>query len=111
MKLRGTTEIHFNEKATRLEDASRGKTYFGLTTPFSETVETNIPRNFHQLIDKHFPEKNNLWKIFNRKKVKVSYGCMPNMGAINSAPNKKILEDSKLLKRGPFNCCRGKRDN
>lgn len=67
-------------------------------------METNIGRKFLQLIDAHFPENNKFHKIFNRKTVKVSYGCMPNMGSIISSHNKTILEDRKPLEIGTCNC-------
>ena len=89
----------------------RRKDILWFNPPFSKTVETNVGRKFLQLIDKHFPENNNLQKIFNRKTVKVSYGCMPNIGAVISAHNKKILEDRKTLERGPCNCNRENREN
>ena len=89
----------------------RRKDILWFNPPFSKTVETNVGRKFLQLLDKHFPQNNNLRKIFNRSTVKVSYGCMPNIGSIISSHNKKILEDRKPLERGPCNCNRTNRDN
>ena len=72
--------------------------------PFSKTVQTNIGKKFLQLIDTHFPPSNKFHKIFNRKTIKVSYGCMPNMGSLINAHNKKILEDNVPMQRGGCNC-------
>ena len=46
---------------------------------------------FHNRIKKHFPPNHNLYPVFNKKNVKVSYSCMPNMGSIINNRNKKIL--------------------
>ena len=58
--------------------------------PYSQIVETNVGSKFLFLIDKHFKNKP-LGKYFNRKNVKVSYSCLPNVESIISSHNKKIL--------------------
>lgn len=40
---------------------------------------------------KNFPKNHHLHKIINRKTVKLSYSCTPNMYAIISAHNLKVL--------------------
>ena len=94
----------------RARNRIRKKDIIWFNPPFSKTVETNIGRKFLQLIDKHFPRNNNLHKIFNRKTVKVSYGCMTNMGSIISSHNKKILQERNPLERGTCNCQRRHRE-
>ena len=54
-------------------------------------LKTNIGRKFLALIDKHFPKGHMLYPLINRYKVKLSYRCLPNMGAIISQHNSKIL--------------------
>ena len=57
--------------------------------PFSQNVQTNVAGKFLSLITKHF-ESSELKKYFNRKTVKVSYSCMPNMETIIKSHNRSI---------------------
>ena len=60
------------------------------------TVKTNVGHKFLKLLDKHFPKGSPLYPIFNRKKVKLGYRCLPNMGAKIDKHNSKILgQDSE----------------
>ena len=43
------------------------------------------------LIDKHFPTRHKLHKLFNRNNVKISYSCLPNIKSIINSHNRKIL--------------------
>ena len=63
--------------------------------PFSRGVSTNIGKIFLKMIDKHFPKRNQLHKVFNRNTVKISYSCTRNMKMIIQAHNKKILNKRK----------------
>ena len=56
-------------------------------------VTLHIAKDFLNLVDKHFPKKHKLHKIFNRNNVKVSYCCLPNFGNIINSHNKRILSD------------------
>ena len=94
--------LQYNPPSPRRRTRRRNIIWFN--PPFSKTVQTNIGKKFLQLIDSHFPPSNKFHKIFNRKTIKVSYGCMPNMGSIINAHNKKILEDNSPLQRGGCNC-------
>ena len=82
----------------------RKKEVIWFNPPYSRTVQTDIGKKFLRLIDKHFPRTHRYHRIFNRKTVKVSYGCMPNIGSIISSHNKKILNDKKPLERDGCNC-------
>ena len=79
--------------------------------PYSKTVETNIGKKFLALLDKHFPRGSKFHKIFNRNTVKISYGCMANMGAVINAHNKKVLGERVTLEREGCNCQRGRYRN
>ena len=46
-----------------------------------------------KLVNKHFPRGSELYKLFNRNTVKVSYCTMNNMSSIISSHNAKILND------------------
>ena len=75
--------------------------------PFSANVKTNIGKRFFGILLKHFPE-GELAKIFNKKTVKMSYCCMPNMKSIISGHNKKILRGVKPAQPAKKDCnCRG----
>ena len=69
----------------------RKKKIIWFNPPFSMRLKTNIGRKFLALIDKHFPKGHMLYPLINRYKVKLSYRCLPNMGAIISQHNSKIL--------------------
>ena len=87
---------------TRRRNRKRNITWFN--PPFSKTVTTNVGKKFLSLLDKHFPRNHKFRKIFNRNTVKVSYGCMPNVGTIINAHNKKVLDDRITLEREGCNC-------
>ena len=61
--------------------------------PFSKNVQSNIGKQFLNLIDKNFPSNHPLRKIINRNTVKVSYRCMPNVKQKLSNHNFKIKEN------------------
>ena len=83
---------------------NRARNIIWYNPPYSKKVKTNIGRKFLHLLDTHFPENNRFRRIFNRNTVKVSYGCMPNIGAAINAHNKSILEEKQPLERGGCNC-------
>ena len=60
--------------------------------PYSKNVKSKIGHEFLKLVDKHFGNEGNiLKKIFNRNKIKVSYGCTKNIDQIIKSHNKDIL--------------------
>ena len=69
-------------------------------------VQTNVAKNFLQLVDKHFPKEHKLNKIFNRNTVKVSYSCMPNTSNIVKSHNRKILENKPIRSTARVCKCR-----
>ena len=58
-------------------------------------VQTNIGREFLNLVSKHFPKNHRYNKIFNKNNIKVSYSCTDNLQTIIKKHNRKILETSK----------------
>jgi len=74
--------------------------------PFSITVRTNIGRKFLALIDKHFG-RTRFAKNFNRNTVKISYSCMPNIEALISGHNRKILSEYRARTTGVVVPCPG----
>ena len=79
------------EKAKRTR--SRKIRYFN--PPYFSNVKTNVGAKFLSLIDKCFPKGHVLHKIFNRKTVKISYKCMPNMKCVIAGHNSKILKTNQ----------------
>ena len=62
--------------------------------PFSKNVKTNVAKRLN-LMDKHFPPKHKLHKIFNRNNVKVSYSCTSNILMIIKGHNNKLMSKEK----------------
>ena len=58
-------------------------------------VQTNIGREFLNLVSKHFPKNHRYSKIFNKNNIKVNYSCTDNLQTIIKKHNRKILETSK----------------
>ena len=73
--------------------------------PFSDTVATNVGKQFFRLLDKCFPEGHKLRKILNRKTVKLSDSCMPNMQQIISSHNKALLKSTNNADPEPARTC------
>ena len=99
--------LKYTPSSTNIGNArnrNRGRKIIWFNPPFSKSVETNVGEQFLRLLDIHFPEHDPLNKIFNRQKVKVSYGCMSNVRASINAHNKKILEEKDVLSVGDCNC-------
>ena len=63
----------------------------------------NVAKTILTIIDRHFPKDKRLSKIFNRKTLKVSYSCLPNVKQTISNNNHRLLQlhrvkESKLIK-------------
>ena len=73
-----TQQIEYQEERPKRK-RNRKRTITWFNPPFSKNVKTDIARRFLKMLDKHFPKKSKLHKIFNRSTVKVSYSTMPNV--------------------------------
>ena len=71
-------------------------------------MQTNIGREFLNLIEKCFPPNHKLRKLFNRNNLKLSYSCTPNIKQIIDGHNKKILRQNtpseEKITPKPCNC-------
>ena len=67
-------------------------------------MKTNIGASFLQLIDSAFPQTHPLRKICNRNSIKLSYRCTPNIGAVISARNSKLLAPPPTLEAKTCSC-------
>ena len=65
-------ELKYAERPNR-KKRNRQRNIIWFNPPFSKSVSTNIAARFLRLLDKHFPTRNKLHKIFNRNTVKVIY--------------------------------------
>ena len=72
--------------------------------PFNNYIANNIGKKFLKLIKRLFPPQHKLHKIPNRNSIKISYSCMPNMKAIITGHNKKLLEKESSQQSKPCNC-------
>ena len=83
---------------------SRKRNVTWFTPPYSAALKTAFGKEFLKLIDKNFPKNHHLHKILNRKTLKLSYSCTPNMYAIINAHNKKILMERTADENSRCNC-------
>ena len=58
---------------------ARKKNITWFTSTISKNISTNIRKFFQNLVNKHFPRRHKLHKIFNKNNLKVSYNCMKNI--------------------------------
>ena len=84
-----------NKKRTR----SRKVTWFN--PPYSMDVGTNVGKVFLNLLDQHFPPGHVLHSVMNRSTVKVSYRCLPNMGAQVATKNAKNMQNTDRERAKP----------
>ena len=94
-------ECGYNYKLVWIEEGAmqskkkkktRSKPKVWFNPPFGMNVQTNVGREFLALIDKHFPKGHPLHGIINRRTVKMSYRCLPNMGRKVANHNNKVLK-------------------
>ena len=79
--------------------------------PYSVNVKTNVGEKFLSLLDKHFPPGHPLHPLLNRRTVKVSYKCLPNMKSIIAKNNSKVLNSLDGQGNTEYGCnCRKKTD-
>ena len=81
-----------NKKEKKNSKRNRHRNVIWFNPPYSKNVETIGGKRFLKLLDDHlFPKNHKLHKIFDRKNVKVSYGCVDNFAQIIKKHNKKVL--------------------
>jgi len=83
---------------------NRRRNIIWFNPPFSKSVVTNVGKSFLDILARHFPNNNRFHKIFNKNNVKVSYGCMTNIGSKINTHNNTILGSNEPLERGDCNC-------
>ena len=71
--------LEFDPSATTNKRRTRTRKVIYFNPPYSINVKTNIGAKFLRLIDHHFPPGSPLHPLINRKRVKLSYRCLPNL--------------------------------
>ena len=107
LKQSGFSDELVYHKPTVQNKRRRKRNITWFNPPYSSNVATNIGRKFFNILDKNFPTKHHLHKIINRNTVKLSYCCMPNVGQILKAHNRKVLkqsQDDPNNQNAPCNC-------
>ena len=69
----------------------RGRNIIWFNLPFSSNVKTNVGKLFLTLLQKHYQQHHQCFKLFNKNIVKTSYSCMPNMKSIIRNHNPNLL--------------------
>ena len=87
------------------KNRSRNVTWFN--PPWNDGVKTNVGKRFLRILDISFPRDNPLRKLLNRNTVKIGYKCMPNMGALVSNHNNKLLKKDNISPNPGCNCTDG----
>ena len=96
-----TAKLTFNKNTSNKRKRKRNIIWFN--PPFNKGVSTNIAKRFLLLIDKHFPQRSTLHKVFNRNTVKVSYSCTANIEKIIKRHNKQKT-NSQTITQKECNC-------
>ena len=86
---------------------NRSRKILWFNPPYAANVSSNIGANFLKILDKVFTTDHPLHKIVNKNCIKVSYRCTPNLGAIISSHNMKLLNEDKVPQLNDKECnCR-----
>ena len=78
---------------TKHKKRNRNRKVIWYNPPYNINLKTNIAKTFLNLIDKHFHKNHPLNKIINRKNIKISYSCCPNIQSIINSHNRKIINE------------------
>ena len=101
-------QLTFNSQAQSQPDnqkrRKRQRDVIRFNPPFNKNLKTQLGKSFLSLITKHFPKNHILYPIANRKVLKISYSCTPNVGTIMAAHNKKLLNSPQQQKQTNCNC-------
>ena len=82
--------LKYTKEKVNCNKKSRKRKIIWFNPPYNMNLETNIGEEFLKLIDIHFPKDHKLYKIINRKNIKVSYSCTPNINSIISTHNRCV---------------------
>ena len=67
-------------------------------------VVNNLGKEFFKILKRNFPSGSQLYKIFNKNCIKLSYSCMPNINGIINRSNIAKLGTKKHKVIDKCNC-------
>ena len=73
------------------KNKNRKRKIIWFNTTFCKLANIDAGKYFLRLIDKHFKQDNILYKIFNRKTLKISYSCTKNISQIINSHNNELI--------------------
>ena len=92
------------KKKKKRKKKRKRKNVIFFNPPFCKTVATGIGRSFLDMVDRNFGINHPYHKIFNRKTLKISYSCMPNVKSRIMAHNRRILQEMETSEERSCNC-------
>ena len=100
------SKLKFKEKEANQNKnkKNRSRNIIWYNPPYSAALKTNFGKKFLELIDQNFPKSHNLYRVINRKTVKLSYSCTRNMKNVIQGHNNKILYPKQQTPTRPCNC-------
>ena len=98
-KIKFTERAHSNKKC-------RKRKIIWLYPLFHKGVATNIGKKFLTILNEYFPKGHKLYKIFIINSVKISYSCLPNMGARIAGLNKEKLKKASGQAKDEIDKCK-----
>ena len=102
--MRNVRNVEINQDNSNSRKRNRTNVLF-FNPPFNLYNGTNVGRIFRDLVQKHFSNGNDLGRLFNKNKLKISYRCLPNLKSKISSHNRQILfGDSEINIQGGCNC-------
>ena len=105
-------QLKYNPRVAKSGKKTRKRRVTWCNLPYSVDVETNVGREVLKLVDFHFPRGHILHSVLNRSTVKISYRCLPNMGADVAKHNSKLMKNSEGVPGKPppkCNCQKSKK--
>ena len=97
-----------SKENTGTKKRTRNRKIIYYCPPYSKSVKKDIGRKFLSLIDECFPKGSVLYKIFNRRKVKISYCTMPNIKNHIDKHNARILNKVEITEEDEQCNCKKK---
>ena len=88
-------KLEFQQEQANQRRRTRKRNIIWFNLPYKDIVSTDVGKRFFYLLEKHFPPRHRLHKIFNRNTIKLSNSCTTNMAGILSSHNKKILSEKR----------------
>ena len=105
-----TEKMEYYPQKQNKSKKNRRKKAIWYNPTYSMSSATNIAKSFFVLLDRHFHTKHKLYKIFNRRTIKLSYATAQNIAQTIAQHNQKIINKNRQINEEPeekCNCRRG----